>query len=304
MANEMTELQQQLESGGEILLAEIAPPASGDGAVVRARAKCYAGKVHALGISDNRDEARMSALAAASLAAAEGVEPLLHLITRDRNRIALVSECLGAAALGVRNVLCTSGNHQTLGRFRKAKNVFDVDSTQLLEIVAGLGDSGAVVGTEKFAGAGPFCLGAVASPEADPREFQLRRLAKKAEAGARFFITQPVFDVERFREWWNAATETGLPERAAVIAGIQLLASAEQARAAAADRLASTIPEEALKRITSASSEADQRAAGIQLAVETIARLSELPGLRGFELRGDGDDEAALQVIAESGRGI
>ncbi len=123
MNNKPTDLQQRLESGKRVLLAEISPPAEADPGGVQQLAKRFAGKVHALGISDNRDRVGMAALAAAALVAGQGVEPILHVATRDRNRIALVSEVLGAYALGIRNILCTSGTHQTLGHFRAAKNV-------------------------------------------------------------------------------------------------------------------------------------------------------------------------------------
>src|SRR6202140_5549074 len=131
MALEKTELHKRIESGKPVLVAEMSPPRGGDPAPVRAAARQFAGKVHALGVSDNRDGVGMSATAPAALILAEGVEPILHMTTRDRNRIALVSDCLGAQAMGVRNLLCTSGTHQTLGPCRKAKNVFDIDSIQL-----------------------------------------------------------------------------------------------------------------------------------------------------------------------------
>ncbi len=259
-----TKLQQRIESGRPILIAELSPPAGGDPQPLRETARRFAGKVHALGISDNREHVCMSALAAASLVAAEGVEPILHMVTRDRNRIALISDCLGAAALGIGNLLCTSGTHQTLGRFRSAKNVFDVDSIQLLQIFGSLADDGSVVGEESFTGAGPFCLGAVANPEADPAELQLMRLAKKATAGARFLVTDPVTDVERFATWLSTVTERGIHEQVALVAGIEPTGE----------------------------------------AVETIKRLSELDGLRGFQICAEDDADAALELIEKSGLGI
>ena len=168
MSTQATGLQERIASGKTILLAEIPPPQGADPAPLRAAAKRYAGKVHAVGVSDNRDRVAMSALAAASLLTAEGVEPILHVTTRDRNRIALVSEALGAQALGIRNLLCTSGTHQTLGSFRAARNVYDIDSVQLLQTYANLASDCRLLGESGMEGAGPFCLGAVASPDADP----------------------------------------------------------------------------------------------------------------------------------------
>ena len=223
MSTQTTSLQERIASGKTILLAEIHPPGSADPAGLRTAAKQYAGKVHAVGVSDNRDRVAMSALAAASLLKAEGVEPILHVTTRDRNRIALVSEALGAQALGIRNLLCTSGTHQTLGRYRAARNVYDIDAVQLLQVYADLADDCGLLGESGLEGVGPFCLGAVASPDADPLDLQLLRLAKKTRAGAKFLVTQPVYDLERFEAWWKEVTRRGLNEQVAILAGIQPL---------------------------------------------------------------------------------
>jgi methylenetetrahydrofolate reductase (NADPH) len=278
-----------IASGARLLMVEVSPPASGDAEAVRAWARQYAGKVHALGVSDNREGVRMSALAAASLIAAEGAEPVLHVVTRDRNRIALASEALGARALGVRNMLCTTGTHQTLGACGSARNVFDVDSVQLLQMYAGNGNGAS------------FCLGAAASPFADPMELQIMKLAKKVAVGAKFLITQPVFDVERFEAWWTEITRRGLHEKTAILAGIYPLVDAERAKAYAATRPSPMIPAAVLERLTSGSDQAAQRAAGIEIAVQTIKRLSPLEGLRGFEIRSDGEHDATLEVIDKAG---
>ena len=152
MTESESRFQAKIRSGEPVLVVEITPPKSGDPAPVRASAKRFAGKAHAIGVSDNRHGVCMSALAAAAILAAEGAEPMMHLVTRDRNRAALVSTCLGAQALGVRNILCTSGTHQTLGVCPEAKNVFDIDSVQLVAALAkqGAGDT-----------AGACCIGAV-----------------------------------------------------------------------------------------------------------------------------------------------
>jgi len=301
MADKKTNLHELIDSSERILLAEMTPPEGSDAEAVRSRAKRYAGRVHALGISDNRDGVRMSALAAASMVAAEGVEPILHLTTRDRNRIALGSECLGAHALGVRNLLCTTGTHQTLGTCRGARNVFDVDSVQLLQMCSRLPNDGPIPEGEGLEHAPPFCLGAVASPFADPLEMQVLRLAKKVSCGAKFLITQPVFDVERFETWWNEVTRVGIHERVAILAGICPLTDAATATAWAGTSPRPMIPETILARLSSEADGAAQRAVGIEIARETVLHLSSLEGLRGFDIRPDGDDDAALEVIEKSG---
>ena len=301
MTTQGTRLQERIAAGKTILLAELAPPRGADPAPLRAAAKRLAGAVHAAGIADNRDAVSMSALAAASIVAAEGLEPILHVTTRDRNRIALVSEALGAQALGIRNILCTSGSHQTLGPYRAARNVYDVDSVQLLQIYGRLAEDGAVVGEGALSGVGPFCLGAVASPEAEPAELQFARLARKARAGATFLVTQPIFDAERFAAWWREIEKRGLHEKAAIVAGIELLTAERLAVAPDAGRPASMIPEAAAKRVGSAADPTARRAAAVELAAETIGRLAGLRGLRGFSICGDGDAAAVTDILAKSG---
>jgi methylenetetrahydrofolate reductase (NADPH) len=303
MEHEQTVLGQRIASGKPLLLAEISPPQGSDAAAVRQVARKCAGKVHAVGVSDNRDHVSMSALAAASLVAAEGVEPILHVVTRDRNRIALVSDALGAQALGIRNLLCTSGTHQTLGSFHDAKSVYDIDSVQLLQTYSNLSSDAALVGENSIAGAGPFCLGGVASPDADPLELQIVRLTKKAGNGAQFLITQPVFDVDRFDRWWKEVTRRGLQKRVAVVAGIRPLLSAKEAEELSTKRPSPQIPEATLKRLGSNNDAATARAAGIAVAVETIQRLAKCEGLRGFQVCIDGDVDAALEVIDKASLG-
>ena len=304
MAIEKTELHKRIESGKQLLLAEFSPPKGGDPAPLRAAARHFAGKVHAVGVSDNRDGVHMSAIAAASLILAEGVEPIVHVTTRDRNRIALVSDCLGAQAMGIRNLLCTTGTHQTLGPCRKAKNVFDIDSIQLLGMYGGLADDGSLVGEERFADAGPFCLGSTASPYADPLEMQVIRLAKAVAAGSKFIITQPVFDVERFGLWWAEVTKRGLHEKVAILAGIRPLADADLAKSYAARRPNPMIPDAVLERIFASGDKKGQRSVGIEIALETVQSLSGLKGLRGFEVRADGDADMAIEFLEKSGLGI
>lgn len=302
MTKSTTDLQDRIQSGAPLLLAEISPPTGADPAAIQELAKRYAGKVHALGINDNRDRVSMSAIAAASLVAAEGIEPILHVNARDRNRIALVSEALGARALGIRNILCTSGSHQTLGLFRAAKNVFDIDAVQMLQTFANLTSDGSLVGEDGIAGADGFCLGAVASQDADPLELQVMRLQKKVEAGARFLITQPVYDLERFNAWWTQITRQGTHEKAAFVAEIEPLVGQRLAHVQSGKRPVPRVPAEVLQRFAG-SDQAAQKRAAVELAVETIKRLSQVKGLRGFSIAVDRDHDMAMEIIEKSGLG-
>lgn len=301
MTESETRFEAKIRTGEPLLVVEIVPPQGGDATPLRVQAQRYAGKVHALGVSDNRHGVCMAALAAAAIVAGEGVEPILHMVTRDRNRAALIANCLGAQALGIRNILCTSGTHQTLGVCRPAKSVFDIDSTHLIGTIARLGEDASVVGQERFEGAGPFCIGAVAAPFADPAELQLMRLAKKAAAGARFLITQPVYDMERFGTWWSQVTQRGLHEHVAILAGIQPLLDAEAATAYAASRPCPRVPVSLLERLAAAGGKTSQRAVGIEIAVDTIKRIAELAGIRGFEISAEGDDDAVLEIMQRAG---
>lgn len=298
--NEMTRLQSRLEAGKPALIAQVSPPANGNADEMRTLARGFAGKVHALGVLDNNRGVRMSALAAASLVAAEGVEPILHVATRDRNRIALDSDRLGAAALGIRNVLCTTGTHQTLGACRSARNVHDIDSVQLMQMYAPAAD-GPGAGGNGSNGAGAFCVGGVAAPFADPIELQVSRLAKKVRAGAKFLVTQPVFDLVRFAAWWQEVTRRGLDKQVAILAGVRVLTSSQGAAAYAQRRPVPRVPESLLQRLAAKTSPEAQRQEGIQIACETIQSLRAFKGLRGFDLSGEDDCFAALAVIEATG---
>ena len=301
MTESENRFQAKIRQGEPVLVVEITPPKGGNPAPLRATAKRFAGKTHAIGVSDNRHGVCMSALAASALLVAEGVEPIMHIVTRDRNRLALIASCLGAQALGIRNIFCTSGTHQTLGNCPPAKNVFDIDSVQLIDALTKLGTDASVVCEERIENAGPFCIGAVAAPFADPQEMQIMKAAKKVVAGAQFLITQPVFDVQRFSTWWDAATHRGLPKKTAILAGIQPLLDAEQAKAFALTRPFPMVPQAMLDRLSAAGDKKAQRAVGIEMAVETIKQISLLQGLRGFQICADDDEEAVLEIIQRSG---
>jgi methylenetetrahydrofolate reductase (NADPH) len=182
--------------------------------------------------------------------------------------------------------------------------VFDIDSVQLLQTYSRLASDASIVGEAGLNGGGPFCLGGVASPLADPQEMQLMRLAKKVAAGARFLITQPVFDLERFAAWLEEVRRRGIHQQAAIVAGILPLTCAVRARQLAQARPQPGIPEALLERIAGRPDAAAQRAEGIQVAVETIRKLSAVEGLRGFQVSGDWDPEAALEVLEKSGLGV
>jgi methylenetetrahydrofolate reductase (NADPH) len=298
-----TTLQKKLRDGEHILISEIKPPASGSPAILKSMSGKYKGKVCALGVSDNRDEPGMSSLAASCILAREGMEPIMHMVTRDRNRIALVSDCLGAQGLGIGNLLLTSGTHQTLGCFSKAKSVFDIDSIQLTHALNRIDTDAGIIGMEKLDTIDPFFIGGVTDPFAEPLEMQIIRLLKKIKAGARFVITAPVYDVSLFNTWWDRVSQAGIPDKIAVIAGIKVVTDPERITSLADRRPDPKIPGEMIEALSSAGNKEKARTVGIDIALKTIAAIKDKTGIRGFAIDGDGDDDAVIEVIDQSGLG-
>ena len=298
MNADRTTLKGRIESGKPVVTVELSPSRDASTDALKAAANKLKGVVHALGVSDNRTHIGVSSLAASSIISSLGVDPIMHMVTRDRNRVALLSDVLGARAIGIPNLLVTSGTHQTLGSFRASKNVFDLDAVQLLKECSG---NGTIL--ESGAAGNSLCLGATASPFADPAELQIMRLVKKVSMGAMFVITQPIYDTDRFGDWWKLVAAKGIHEKTAVIAGIKPLLSAEATREAVSKRPDPRIPEAISKRLLAKSDKAAARAEGIAVAVETIDRLRSLKGIRGFDILSEGDPDAAQEIIDKSGLG-
>ena len=298
-----TILQKKINKQDKILISEIRPPACGNPEKLKAIAKKYAETGCALGVSDNRNGLCMSSLAASYILAQEGIEPIMHMTTRDRNRIALLSDCLGAQSLGINNLLLTSGTHQTLGSFKKAKCVFDIDSIQLTSVLNNINQNADIIGLDKIENTGPFFIGGVADPYADPLDMQIMRIMKKIKAGVKYIITKPVFDLTLFDKWWEKIQAAGIPEKIAIVAGIRILTDSDKVKALSKSRPNPKIPDDLIKQISSIQNKTDTRKEGIKIAIETITELSKKKGIMGFAIDGDSDDDAALQVIDESGLG-
>ncbi len=285
MTTMRTSFAQTLASGRPVVTAECVPPHSGDAQAVGRLSAVLPSGLDAVVVADNPDEIHGSALACAALLAREGRETVLSLVTRDRNRIALESDALGASALGVGAVLCLSGNHQSLGVCPQAASANDIDSIQLEQIVKGLGLPEMVIG-------------AVAHPQQRPLELNLLRLKKKISAGAAFVLTQPVFDVEAFTLWMEAVRTAGLDQKTAIIASVLPLTSAEQAQSLRERRIYGPIDEAVVARMAAA---ADPAKEGLVLAASVAGRLKALQGVRGIHILCGGAEELSAQVIAAAG---
>jgi 5,10-methylenetetrahydrofolate reductase len=279
-----------LAEGRFVVTGELVPPRSADPEVVRRAARQLRGLVDAVNVTDNATaRVGMAPLAAAVLAAGEGLEPVLQLTCRDRNRLALTADLLGAHALGIRAVLCLSGDPMEVGR-TGAKPVFDLDAVGLARLATELGAGRAPGGTAVDPPA-PFLVGVAEAPGIDPSDGA--RLAAKADAGARFAQTQPVYDVAQFTTWLDRLAGRGLLDRVAVLAGVLPPASAAQLeRFAALPGWA--VPDATLARMRAAG---DQRAEGIALATEVVQAVRDLPGIRGVHLMGLGPDTGVPEVI-------
>ena len=286
-----TKLARALRSGRLALTAEYVPPLGADGSAVRKQAASFPPGLDAVVVADNHEEISASALACSSILAAEGMEPVLTISTRDRNRVALQSDVLGAAMLGVLNVLCLSGDHQSLSVCPEAAGAFDIDTVQLIQALATMRDEGVLFGGKPLQSRPPLFIGAAAYPDLRPLELALITLRKKVAAGAEFLLTQPVFDVERFAEWMSAVRKAGLHERAHIIASVCSLASTEEA-----ERLG--VPNGLAARLSESS---DPARDGTRVCAEIAGRLKDIEGVRGIHFLSSGADDVVANVIQQAG---
>ena len=298
-------LQRVLCAGHFAVTAEVGPPRGPDPRAIRKKANLVRAVADAYNVTDNQTAVvRMSSIAAAKLLLDEGLEPVMQMTCRDRNRIAIQSDLLGAWALGVRNCLSISGDHQIAGSGGKlkghpgCKNVYDVDSIQLLSILKGLRDDAVQEGGDSIKPAAAFFIGAAWTPLAPPEDFRIVRLAKKIEAGADFIQTQAVYDVNRFAEAVKKAGEMGLTERAAILPGVIVPRSAGMLRYINANVPGVEVPEGLVKRMKSAP---DAREEGIKISIELIDALRQIPGIRGVHLQAIESEELLPEVLERAG---
>ncbi len=293
-------LEKLLKEGHFVVTGEIGPPRSADAEVVRAKARLIKGYVDAANITDCQTAVvRMSSIASALLVMAEGIEPVIQMTCRDRNRIALQADILGASALGLKNLLCLTGDHQKFGDHPEAKGVFDLDSIQLLDMARRLRDEGKFQSGGEIKGTRPrFFLGAAANPFADPFEFRVWRLAKKVAAGANFIQTQIVYNLERFQKFMEMAREMGLTEKVYILAGITPPKSFGMVRYMKYNVPGLDVPDEILKRMKEAK---DKREEGIQIAVDIIQQVKEIPGIAGVHIMAIEWEEAIPEIVKRAG---
>lgn len=294
-------LERILNSSGFAVTAECGPPRGADPEVVRKKGKLLNGYVDAVNVTDNQTAiVRMSSIAASAHLMAMGLEPVMQMVTRDRNRIALQSDIMGAFSLGIRNILCLSGDHQTFGSQPDALNVFDIDSMNLLRSVRNMREEGRDMSGFDLQGPPRMFIGAAANPFADPFEYRVIRLAKKIDAGADFIQTQCVYNMDRFREWLRLAREEGLTEKVYILAGVTPLKSKGMAAYMNKRVAGMDIPEHVIKRMGGVAKE-DAPREGIDICLETIAELRQLQGVHGVHIMAIEWEEIVAEIVESAG---
>jgi methylenetetrahydrofolate reductase (NADPH) len=296
-----SKLQPILAQGSFAVTAEIGPPRGANLEVIRSKASMLKGFVDAVNVTDNQTAiVRMSSISACAHLVQMGFDPVMQMVTRDRNRIALQSDLMGAYSLGIRNILCLSGDHQSFGSHPGAMNVFDIDSTQLINTVKTMRDEGKDMSGFELNVAPQMFIGGAENPFADPFEYRVIRLAKKVAAGAQFVQTQCVYDITRFKEWIRQAREKGLTEKVYILAGVTPLKSARMAKYMATKVSGIMIPEAIIKRMEGAPKEKAAEE-GLRICQETIQELKSIQGVHGIHIMAIEWEEKVPEIVRAAG---
>ncbi len=294
-------LEKILSAGHLAVTSECGPPRGSDGEVIVKKAEMIKDYVDAINVTDNQTSVtRLCSLAACIRLKFMGLEPILQMVTRDRNRIALQSDILGAASFDIYNILCLSGDHQQFGDNPQGQNVFDLDSMQLIQTVRYMRDEGKFLGGDDIEHPPKMFVGAAANPFADPFEVRVRRLAKKVAAGAEFIQTQCIYNLDKFELWMKGVRDRGLHEKVYILAGVTPLKSAGMAKYMKNRVPGMDVPDEVVARMSGVPKE-KQPEEGINICVESIQRLKEVEGVRGFHVMAIEWEEKVPEIVERSG---
>jgi methylenetetrahydrofolate reductase (NADPH) len=296
-----SKLEKILAAGHLAVTSECGPPRGSDGEAITKKAEMIKNHVDAINITDNQTSVtRLCSLASCIHLKLMGLEPTLQMVTRDRNRIALQSDILGAASFDIHNILCLSGDHQQFGDNPQGQNVFDLDSMQLIQTVRYMRDEGKFLGGDEIERPPQMFIGAAANPFADPFEIRVRRLAKKIAAGVEFIQTQCIYNLEKFELWMKQARDQGLHEKVYILAGVTPFKSAGMAKYMKNRVPGMDVPDEVVERMSGVPKE-KQPEEGINICVETIQRLKEVEGVRGFHIMAIEWEEKVPEIVERSG---
>ena len=294
-------LEKVLSAGHFAVTGELGPPRGNNVEEVRHKASFLKGIVESVNITDNQTAVvRMASWAACKILLDEGLEPNLQMVCRDRNRIALQSDLLGATALGLKNVLCLSGDHQRFGDHPEGKNVYDLDSMQLLSLFKKMREEKVFLNGKELDGSPEIFIGAASNPFADPFSFRVTRLAKKIAAGADFVQTQCIYNLPKFKEFMKQAVDKGLHEKCYILGGVTPLKSVGMAKYMSKFVPGMDVPEAFIKRLTEAGKK-NAAAEGIKIAIETIHELRETPGVAGVHVMAIEWEHRAKEIIEGAG---
>jgi methylenetetrahydrofolate reductase (NADPH) len=281
--------------------AELGPPAGTDLEVVRKKAELLRGAVDAVNVTDNQTAVvRMSSVAVSALLVQAGLEPVMQMVCRDRNRIAMQSDIVGASALGIRNLTCLTGDHQSFGNQGGAKKVYDIDSVQLVAMVKRIRDEKKLLGSdEEIAGTLPMYIGVAANPCAKPYEFRAMRLAKKVEAGADYVQTQCIYDVKRFSAFMKEVRDLGVHTKCKILVGITPLKSAGMTRYMAENVPGVVVPEEIIKRMNDAP-KGKGAEVGTAICLELIEQIRAIEGVAGIHIMAIEWEQKVREIVEKA----
>lgn len=289
-------LEKVLEAGNFAVTAEVGPPKGTSASVIQKKGDILKSYCDALNVTDNQTAiVRMSSLSGCVILIRMGIDPVMQMVVRDRNRIAIQSDILGAVALGIRNLLCLSGDHQKFGNHPTAKNVYDIDSIQLVKTVKTMRDEKKFLCGENISGEVPLFIGAVENPFADPFEYRVIRLAKKVQAGADFIQTQAVYDVGKFARWMEMVRDQGLDKQVHILAGVIPIKSVGMARYMRDNVSGVSVPNEIVTRLEDAK---DVKEEGVKITLEIIEQIKEIDGIHGIHIMAVAWEDI-VPVIAE-----
>jgi methylenetetrahydrofolate reductase (NADPH) len=295
-------LENLLKTGKFVVTAELGPPRGADRSAIEKKCEILKGYGDAFNITDCQTAVvRMSSIASGRIVLDAGLEPIIQMTCRDRNRIAIQSDLLGAAALGAKNLLCLTGDHQKFGDHPMAKGVFDIDSIQLIQIVKTLRDEKKFQSGQELKASEPrFFIGAAENPFADPFKFRAIRLAKKITAGADFIQTQIIYNVKKFKEWMKMVTDMGLHERAFILAGVAPLKSAGMAKHMKYNVPGMDVPDEVMNRMTAATANKKGKEEGIKICLEVIEQVRAIKGVAGIHIMAVEWEEAVPEIVKQA----
>jgi methylenetetrahydrofolate reductase (NADPH) len=292
-------LERLLKRGEFVVTSELGPPRGASREVVEKKAEILKGNADAFNLTDCQTAmVRLSSIAAGAILINMGMEPVVQMTCRDRNRIAIQSDILGAAALGMKNLLCLTGDHQCFGDHPDAKGVFDVDSIQLLDIVRQMRDDRRFQSGEELKAEPRLFLGAAENPFADPFKFRAMRLAKKITAGTDFIQTQIIYNIKKFEEWMNIVRDMGLHKKVFILAGVTPVRSLGMARYMKNNVPGMDVPEEIIKRLEGAEK---KKAEGINICLDIIEQLRKIEGVSGIHIMAIEWEEIVPEIVERAG---